>query len=148
MDKVFDVPPEMWAAFVSCQETAAKARNEARELWEKIADHHGIVAPTMKVLEEGKVTGELVPDPQFMAEKQALTIVDVIRSQVEPELQEKILELVKVAPVRPLGKQVEMLYEGFTLEDAYSAEFDDAPESAEEETLMGNVLEVMEGDDE
>jgi hypothetical protein len=145
-DKTFKVPPEVWAAFVDAQTAASDARNKARDSFEAMAVSVGVMPPTMVVLEDGVVSGEPPPDPALQEMKQILTMVSVLQSNMSEEARAKVLELLPLTPVRKLGDQVDKLYDGWTLDAAYS-EPDEENALPSGETFQGKIMEVLGGSD-
>lgn len=145
MDKTYDVSPELWEAFMACQARASEAKTEARSVWEKMAADLGIIPATMSIFDEGVVTGEKVPDPKFAEMKQILLVADVMKSTLSEEGRATVLDLVSKPAVRSLSEQVDRLYDGWTLEAAYSVPDEEGTETAGE-VLEGKVVSLLEGE--
>ncbi len=143
-DKKYTVPKEVWDKFVDAQTAASAARNGARDAFEEMAKAVGVMPPTMIVLEDGVVSGEPPPDPELMQMKQILNVVDVLKTLMTAEARAKVLELLDKDPVRSLGAQVDKLYDGWTLDAAYSVT-DEADALPSEDTFEGKILEALDG---
>lgn len=140
----YKVPEDLWNNYVKAVETQVEVSGAVRDAWEGIAESLGLIAPTMSVTGEGLVEGEPVPSPELSKDKSMLLLVDRLRD-LSVEDQKKVMELVAVAPVRLLGHQVEKLYDGWTLDAAYSVT-DEEDAAVSNGTVAGKIIEALEGE--